>query len=425
MYFEPDPATAKGTAQHLRKLATAQDKLRLIWFSGNFNWRGKDHPASAYPLVVDSLSAPKEFDADSSAPRRSSQKVWWQEEFDAAILDFSPNAKFPVGRRYAQWFAQAEFNGPVVLATAKRRETNPVAGLNRLLLLRKDAPSFADRALRHIRKGARQPIRHCHVSHRGRDPSNLLTGFYAQPNAPRKWSSVYFGTDAEFAKQLSTFFDLPFHDGRPLHEFNDIGSLLTDAGRKRPGRPHHARPYVVWIDCGDRALSDTDVALVFEATKGLAYLPVTIFMAGSTEVDKAEDTLQKMIAVVAPRDELKRWPAFWAGNAIDQLSTSYWHFRDLAQAYGLRLALEKRQDWSPVIEPAAQVLRSTIAPFMMARSAARLVGANDLPSFVRWMKPSLSMHLNREFQRNLKLIVRKLHDADIASELQLRCFTRE
>jgi hypothetical protein len=401
--------------------------FQIVWFKNGFDPQpGK----TIYPATVEKEFGPQLIVIDQgNISETAGELTWWQESFDAAILDiFVGHSDRPIGYRYAEWLERAGFAGPVVMISQRARETREF----RLSLrrLHKDEDDWHREAVKFVIRGTSSlhqlAGRHLfNVNYIGRDPETFVTGFHQQDSVHelQKWPSLYFGEDERLAERLSTFFDFPFYRGKRAHAVEQLGEILVDA-EKRGGR----QPKIIWIDCINRGnqLTDDLVHQLADAFHERRAKQIGLFLADADALVTTRQLLFHSNAIYLSRRRLDEHPGFWAGEAVTQLAATYEHFREVAGQHGKINELVAAKSWpDPMYQAGLSVIESLLPAFIMARSTARIAGTPGFPSLAAWTSRTAGMQVKGPFTKHVSAIVNKLHEKGLVGRMQAELYLRE
>jgi hypothetical protein len=437
LIFEDNEDHARVLLDAIADRLERGETAKIVWWDDRL--KEDDRPiypieaADGYQGYVCELVTGKRIEVRQLTDGDRGKCSWWQEEFDAAIIDIfiEGTREDRVGYRYAEWLRMADFRGPVTLITERKNAVNRFTEFGKVHKGDGDwAGKTADRMLRGIRRPkAREERRHrLHVNFRGRKPEYVRRYLEDETLAQAEnWYSICFGNDKRTARQLREFFNLP------RYNFNNAEVIAVSEFAKTlvkiDNRPR-ARPRVVWVDLGEDSVIDdgvigplVDQNPAFQPDNpALAANPIFVFLAEEEAVGTASiELLSRCNGFVARRSDIVNFPSVWIGTRVLELARAYADFREAARG-----RLDKRP-WSDDLRQLAHAVVNLMPPvLLMAKATFRLVGGGEHPvSLAAWTGVEAERTLNSTFGPNMRKAVKELLGANEISELQQRLLTNE
>lgn len=419
-YFEDDARNAeiflKGMAED------TEEKIKIVWFS----------KASPSPIPNENYTpyCPLIFEAEDELPKAYilenkvyreipvGQEVWWQSEFDAAVLDIYGSNKMLDGLEYAKWFELASFIGPVVLVSF---HNIPHLIHNRLPKLSRLSKTTDSRWISDVASTIND---YYHLKFDSLLPSTGVYGFrkgcqiskfqefsqnYGKAQGHIEFNSLWISEteDQEFERAFLDFLCIKEGENQlnrkmtiqreyPRVHLKHLQELLARFIGLCEGKERFRfrKPNIIFLDLGSTLSSEQlqviKESILFKRDNGQIepFHPLVGIFCEKTNITFEDfEGIEKYCISVISREEARKDPTIWAKKVIENFAVC---INDLLTIQKIVNKKNKR-DPSEVDSNFAlfnakrSYFKNLLEALLFARSKSRIYSADDVASIVPWL----------------------------------------
>lgn len=309
--------------------------------------------------------------------REVERSEWWPGDFDAAILDvYMEKIAGPVGAKYARWFKDANFTGPIVLMSVGQIPL--LTGLPNIDYISKsDDENWHDLVAERIDTRIERfddPIPT--VGIHGRRPDNALADFFDEnEHAPSECTALWVNrrardTDYELLDYVFDYL-MVNNAARSLGDtsvnFHDVENIA-----KKEGVDH------LWIGCGEVIDNKTVDSVINIQGEIDSLIPVFIAKRRDNIDNEKFRILRSMCSIFVNRVNIDNSPTLWLRNSVLRLANACQHWKYYKDSFEKVTKLRY----------AESIFRSYIPLYISARTKSAVAGTSGSPSLARWFSPS-------------------------------------
>ncbi len=390
-------------------------EAKVVLFDSAFPSKLPDEKLAPYcPMFLEDIDPPIQtyhLKNGTITKEESNKRIWYQSDFDAAIIDIFGPGDSVFGDRYIEWFDFASFNGPVILMslryipyvfyhhlpriyrTAKTGQEDWIESIAKILNSAIDL--FHDRAL---------PV----VGVYGFKKSTQISAYalaakqFGKRNKMSDWQALWISDtdDWDLAEETFNFLNIE-NDGCRLNNrrivenkfptvslsnVNQVLKLLFSSEVTK------GEPNLILIDVGEELdLIEIDWIkeriINFERNfKSTNWHPLIGVICNSTRnISHAqfEDMMKYCISIIS-RKELKYDPASWAAGATERFLTARASLKDI-ENISKRAKHEKDRPSNLLLNAKMTYFQAFLNTLIFGRAKNRISSTNDVANILPWV----------------------------------------